>query len=176
MSLASKIAALFNGAFINSAVVPRLSGSVVQVRNVMNSAVSTGTTIVPVDDTIPQITEGSELMTLSITPTNAANTLIIDVVVNAAHATVGNIRIVAALFQDSTANALAATCVMAAGNGFSSNITLRFKMAAGTTSATTFRVRAGPDTAATMTFNGLSGGRLFGGVYASSITITEVTA
>jgi hypothetical protein len=46
--------------------------------------------------------------------------------------------------------------------------------AASSTSATTFKVRIGPATAVTFTFNGYGGtNRLFGGVVASSITITE---
>ena len=48
-------------------------------------------------------------------------------------------------------------------------------MTAGTTSSTTFKVRAGPDTAATITFNGRDGtNRRGGGRYASFITITEI--
>jgi hypothetical protein len=47
-------------------------------------------------------------------------------------------------------------------------------MTAGTTSETTFRVRAGPsNTTYTLTFNGYNSARYFGGVMASSITITE---
>ena len=43
-------------------------------------AVATGTTIIPYDDTIPQITEGTEFMTLAITPISATSKLIIEVV------------------------------------------------------------------------------------------------
>jgi hypothetical protein len=49
-------------------------------------------------------------------------------------------------------------------------------MAAGTTSATTFRVRAGMGGAGTLTVNGQGGVRRFGGVAASSITIREIKA
>jgi U3 small nucleolar RNA-associated protein 20 len=49
-------------------------------------------------------------------------------------------------------------------------------MTAGTTSSTTFRVRAGAAGAATTTFNGTAGARKFGGVASSSITITEYKA
>jgi hypothetical protein len=47
-------------------------------------------------------------------------------------------------------------------------------MTAGTIIATTFKVRVGCSGAGTTTFNGVAGGRIFGGVMASSITITEV--
>ena len=49
-------------------------------------------------------------------------------------------------------------------------------MTAGTTSATTFRVRAGLNSAGTTTFNGASSARYYGGTLASSITIKEYTA
>ena len=47
-------------------------------------------------------------------------------------------------------------------------------VATGTTSATTFKIRAGGNGAGTWTFNGQSGARRYGGVEASSITITEI--
>jgi len=48
-------------------------------------------------------------------------------------------------------------------------------MTAGTTSATTFKVRAGFNVTNTVVFNGGSGpGRKMGGALASSITITEI--
>jgi hypothetical protein len=52
-------------------------------------------------------------------------------------------------------------------------ITLNHFMNSGTTSATTFKFRAGGGVASTTYFNGLSGGQLFGGTFGSSITIKE---
>ena len=148
-------------------------GKVVQVVNVMDGAVATGTTIMPVDDTIPQNTEGVELMTLAITPTNASNKLRIDVVAHINHTDTANHWRGTALFQDSTANALAAQAV-SAQSSFRSVMNFTHYMTAGTTSATTFKVRAGGVNAGTLTFNGHAGSRHFGGVMASSITITEI--
>lgn len=148
-----------------------IPGNSVQIVNTETGAVATGTTTIPLDDTKPQITEGDEYMTLAITPTNASNTLYIDVFFLFAQSspTTG----VAALFQDSNADSIAAAPEFIGSAGGTGIIAFRHKMTAGTTSATTFRVRAGGQTG-TMTFNGASGGRYFGGVSASSITITEV--
>lgn len=156
-------------------VLPKANGGsiVVQVVNTQSGAVATGTTVIPVDDTIPQITEGDEFMTLTITPSSATNKLRIDVVINLSNSGNNNWAS-AALFQDATANALCA------GNNFNpvatSNtpITFTYYMTAGTTSATTFRVRGGGNVASTTTFNGGGGARRFGGVLISSITITEI--
>jgi hypothetical protein len=150
------------------------TGSVLQVVNTMNGTVATGTTSIPQDDTIPQNTEGTEFMTLAITPTSASSKLRIDVVVNGAGSATNSW--IVALFQDSTANSLAAISYNIAANNVVSPASFTYYMTAGTTSSTTFKVRAGLIGAGTYTFNGQSGGRLFGGVMASSITITEIAA
>lgn len=148
------------------------AGTVLQVVNTQTGAVSTGTTAMPEDDTIPQNTEGDEYMTLAITPNSATNKLKIDVVIQVSHSSDNNMAV--ALFQDSTAGALAAARQQLQGATELTCISFSHYMAAGTTSSTTFKVRAGAASGSTTTFNGVSGGRQYGGVLASSITITEI--
>lgn len=148
------------------------AGLVYQVVQTASGAVSTGTTVLPADDTIPQNTEGDQYLSRAITPSNASSTLIIDVTVYVSTSATGFMS--AALFQDSTAGALAVGSVYTADLGAFRLISFRHKMAAGTTSATTFKVRVGNSSAGTTTFNGTSGSRAFGGVMSSSITITEI--
>ena len=149
------------------------TGSVVQVVNVQTGASATTTSAISYDDTIMQNSEGAEFMTLAITPNSATNKLKIDVVFACAVNTTNKI-VTVGLFQDSTANALAigASVESLANSPFLMNFS--HFMTSGTTSSTTFKVRAGADTSATLTFNGQSGSRKYGGVYASSITITEI--
>ena len=151
------------------------AGSVVQSVKTINSAVSTGTTVLPYDDTIPQNTEGIDaVLDRSITPTSATNRLIITVLVNASSSNnAGNFTL--ALFQDSTANALAATqMTVGANTNAGQSVTLIWEMAAGTTSSTTFKARIGNDQAGTTTINGAGGGRKYGGVCASIMKIQEI--
>ena len=149
---------------------------VVQVVNTQTGAVATGTTILPIDDTIPQNTEGDEYMTLAITPADTANRLLIEVVWQGGHSTTTT-TMVAALFQDTTADALVAAIASKDGSANAmSQITLSYEMAAGTVSSTTFKVRAGTSAAGTTTFNGQIAARRFGGTLISSITITEIAA
>lgn len=146
------------------------SGSAKQIVNYQTGAVATGTIILPIDDTIPQNTEGDQYMSLAITPTSASNYLKIEVVAILSHASATGLAV--ALFQDSTANALASSVVYTtAGN--MATIHFSYWMVSGTASATTFKVRAGSAGSGTTTFNGVGGARLFGGVASSSITITE---
>lgn len=146
------------------------SGSAKQIVNSQTGTVATGTTVLPIDDTIPQNTEGDQYMSLAITPTSASNYLKIEVVAILSHASATGLAV--ALFQDSTADALAASTVYTTAGNLA-NIKLSYWMVSGTASATTFKVRAGSAGSGTTTFNGVGGARLFGGVASSSITITE---
>lgn len=176
--VAGKVAELWydgtNFQFIDN-VVP---GVVVQNVHVSDSAVATGTTLMPTDDTIPQNTEGDEYMTLAITPASTTNRLVIEVVAVAASttgpATAGD-AVVLALFQDLTAGALAATWAHVDSDNTGHTFVLRHEMAAGTVSATTFKARMGANKAGTTTFNGHTSARALGGVMSSSINIMEIT-
>lgn len=146
-------------------------GSVVGSAYYETGAVSTGTGTIPTDDTIPQNTEGTEFMSLAYTPKRASNLLRIKVVGNFSNS--ASVVCNMALFQDSVANALASTLSSIVASN-AENMTLVHYMAAGTTSSTTFKMRAGCGSAGTLTFNGVGGGRYYGGTMASSITIEEI--
>ncbi len=147
---------------------------IIQQVHVVDSAVATGVTSISFTDSIPTITQGIEFMTLAITPTNSNNILIIDTLVHIAHSG-GGTGIIAAIFNTDV-DATNALAVGAQNNGSPDNIQqipVRHRQIAGTTSSTTFRVRAGGSAGATTTFNGSNAGRLFGGTITSFITITE---
>lgn len=150
------------------------SGTVVQVVHATDSAVATGTTGLPFDDSIPQSNEGDQFMSLAITPKNASNYLLVEVncfvTLNASE------WAIMALFQDSVTDALAATAEYESTGTAGGPICLRYRMVAGTTSPTTFKVRIGRPASGTVTFNGQSGNRMLGGVAASTITISEIAA
>lgn len=146
---------------------------ILQIARTSSGAVSTGTTSIPVDDTIPQNTEGNEIYTVSLTPSHIDNILLVEASVSVATGTGGS-YISAALFQDSTANALASGAVYTLTADVPLQIKLSHKMTAGTTSATTFKVRVGPSAGATITVNGAAAARLFGGVLSSYIQVTEI--
>lgn len=150
------------------------SDPVIQRVSTLTGAVATTTTTFANDDNIPQNTTGAQFMSLAITPKNTANILVIEVVIAACSGGgAGAQTLGSALFQDSTANGLASEQLVQAVAGYTSNFKYTYTMAAGTTSATTFKVRAGSDTAGTFTFNGSGGARKLGGTLASSIIITE---
>lgn len=165
---------LAEGSVTNSKVA---AGSVVQVVNAIYTSSSTTTTQIPFDNTIPQNTEGAEFMSLSITPKSTTNILVIDVICWLSTDTASR-NLIAALFQDSTANALAAGAEFTddAATLIPRMVKIRHTMAAGTTSSTTFKVRGGANNTGTVTFDGFNGAGVFGAITKSSIVITEYKA
>jgi hypothetical protein len=148
-------------------------GKVLQVVTTQTGAFASGTTTVPIDNTIMQITEGDEYMSLAITPTSATSRLFIQVQALLSSSALGFIT--GSIFQDTTAGALATSLAMQTDAVRQPRVLpLNHNMVAGTTSATTFKFRAGLQISNTTYFNGTAS-QLWGGVGASSITITEYT-
>jgi hypothetical protein len=151
-----------------------IPGMYVQQAYTSTGTGASGTTTIPFDNTIPQNTEGNQYMTLAITPKSTSNLLEIDVVVLCTSN--GATQLTAALFQDSTADALAAMSMYADSSGVMRTITFKHRMTAGTTSSTTFKVRMGPSTAVTAYFSQAAGAAIFNGAVVSSIHIKEYSA
>jgi hypothetical protein len=151
-----------------------LPGKVIQKKYTQSGEVQTGTTTIPNDDTIPQSSEGNEFFTLAITPTDSANLLEIDssIVISS---NISGAWLAQALFQDSTANSLAASMAYSAGASQTVNLKMTHTMQAGTASSTTFKIRAGAGGAGTVTLNGYAAGRIFGGVMSSSLRVAEIS-
>lgn len=156
------------------AIAALSSGKIVQVvEGTPYTTYSSTAMAIPNDDTIPQNTDGAEWITVTITPTSVTNRLVIEA--NMPYIA-GNAAIYAtcALFQDTTANALSSATQGCYAGDAPGNIYVRHEMAAGTTSATIFKLRAGAANAGTLYVNGLSSGRKYGGANAVRIRVTEV--
>jgi hypothetical protein len=137
-----------------------------------------GTTSIPQDDTIPQNTEGNAItaLDLGIVPTSSNSILIIRFSTNLSTSGSSN-NAVLALFQDSTASALTSVQESSVDAQMNS-VTIDYKMKAGTTSFTQFKVRAGNSGGATFHINGTASGaaRLYGGVSNSYAEVEEIHA
>jgi len=129
-------------------------------------------THIPADDTIPQNTEGTQILTVTITPTSASNRVRIHF--SGYFAGDNSDYLTVALFQDSGAGAIAAVCDHSGGANRSQVVPLVFEHVPATTSAVTYKIRAGGH-AATFYTNGISTTRLFGGVALITLTATELT-
>lgn len=116
------------------------AGVCVQFVRDLGSSDDTSTTAIPNDDTIPQNTEGEETLSVSITPKSATNLLEIECLLMIGSAAK---QVSAALFQDSTAAALAGGTNYCAAENNPVQVVVRHVMVAGTASATTFKIRFG---------------------------------
>jgi hypothetical protein len=148
-------------------------GAVVQELWNTTQAPASGSTIMPNDASIPQITDGDEYLTQAITPRSAANILIIEAglwLSNGDSSALG-----AALFQDSTPGALAVAGPRSGFTNYIDEFRIIHKMPAGTTSATTFRVRAGSGASTTTRLNSQASAG-YGGKTTSYLKVKEIQA
>jgi hypothetical protein len=152
-------------------VVQLRNGEVIQTIYAKTStAFDTTATSIPGDSTIPQNTEGTEILTSTITPISSTSKIRIRAVIQ--HGQNGGGGSVYALFRDSTANAIAATFVNANTAGSHVfTVVLDFEDTAGSTSATTYRIRGGGGYV-----NRTVAGANLGGVILTSLELTEIRA
>lgn len=138
---------------------------------------------IPWDDSVPQITEGNEILTVTITPKKSANLLVIAGTVNWTEPSNHSDYFTVALFRDAGANAIA-TAVDGASNGNGRctgnagypqvcSMPFRFTTVAGSTAATTFRVRVGLNGGNVVINRGYDARKLGGTLY-STLSVTEM--
>lgn len=151
------------------------AGAIVQVQNSQSVAVGTTTNTCGNDDSLPLISETGSITTVSITPTNASNILIVTgTAFLSSAAGAGNYLVLGISNTDLDAtNCVAAKMSYAALSTEPADITVVYKVVAGTTSSTTFDLRMS-NNQNTTTVNGWSGGRILGGAATSSITVMEI--
>lgn len=145
---------------------------VVQKKVFETGAVNTGTSLYSYTDSIPSAGDGDLYMTLAFTPTSLTNRLFIQVVFIGT-VTSSLTRVVSTLCRSGSASALAVGLQETSAGGQVSTVAYNHDMLAPSTSSITFTVRGGGTNSGTMTFNGAAGNRLFGGAFASSISIEE---
>lgn len=154
------------------AAIAGVSGKrIAQVQSYQTGDVATGSGTFNVN-AIPQQSGGDQYLSVSITPTNAGSTLLVLVNCFASNSAANNN--VVALFKDAAVDALAATSQYQGQAAGFNQLSLQHVMLAGSTDATTFKVRCGGSGAGTTTLNGSAGAGHLGGVACSRITVLEV--
>lgn len=130
-------------------------------------------TVIPLDDTIPQSSEGTEQVTVSYTPKSSTSTLIIRAQFNGSNSASDRTGVMA-IFKDSDADAIGASAIGMGSGGVNISHIAEFRITSGTTSAITFKMRYGSDSGTCYRNANFSGTRLFGGVMSTWISIEEV--
>jgi hypothetical protein len=137
-----------------------------------NVTYATMGTIMPNDNTIPQNDEGDEVLSLTVTPTNAASLLRITAKLNIGGASAAQAG--CALFIDSTAGALAATSGHVGVSTLMDQMELRHYVSASNTTQRVYHVRVGSGAAGDVFLNGDATSRTYGGVAASYLEVEEI--
>lgn len=141
----------------------------VRLQRVVKTSKTNGSTAssIPVDSSIPQIGEGTELYTQSFTPLSGGSRIVVKVIVQAQ----GNSSSqwgVFALFKNSNADAVAASAQWMSDNGETVGVVFEYEENSGSTAPRIFSVRMGTNTGTL-----IPDSPSFGGVQVSRMIIEE---
>jgi hypothetical protein len=162
----------FDGTAGISIATSLLAGAVIQSVTGIYTANADLTTVIPLDDTIPQNTEGTQVLSVSITPTSTTSKIRVFFNSIASAASSGNTAIAALFNGGSSAVAVSGNVIFSS----STVINLVYESAAvGALTPITFTLRVGANTG-TMRLNGTNSARLFGGIAASTMLVQEIKA
>lgn len=136
------------------------------------------------DSSIPTNTEGTQVLTATITPLSATSNILVLVSLQLAVQTGGtpsNPLSGGGVFRDATANAIIAQPIFL-GNGGAGTMNFQFIVPSNATTSTTFNVRAGPSVNTYNLFlntgssDGTNPANIYGGAQISTITLIELGA
>ena len=125
---------------------------------------------IPSDDTVPQNSEGTEIMTQAITASSVTNTFLVMATVSGSPG--ANDTFTMALFKDSDAGAVA-TAATGPIDTRTGPLTLMYNMTTGSISEVTFKIRGGC-TWTTWRLNSNTTSRVYSGTIATTLTIYEI--
>ena len=129
---------------------------------------------IPADNTIPQISEGTEILSVAITPKTITNRVRVQFQAFVETSS-GPDQITAALFLNGGTNAISATNITTTTTGYGSAIVMTFEHVPGAITAQTYTIRIGAQTY-TMHINGNASIRYYGGVSRATVTLEEFAA
>jgi hypothetical protein len=158
----------------------KLSGLMVQQQRAVDTTHHSITAAITLDDTAPTDSEGTQIMTLSITPTNANNIIVVEF--NAGivdiSSTGGVPSGVISIFAGATNLSAAFMKNDAAEGGKNNPVTLKAYFTAGGTSPITIQARGGTTAGSTPTLyvNRTEATTIFGAAGAAHLFATELTA
>ncbi|CAK0761479.1 hypothetical protein CCP2SC5_290014 [Azospirillaceae bacterium] len=151
------------------------SGTIIHTMTSYYTAINNFSSVIPVDGTTPQDTEGALGYSATIAPKLSASKIIIDISIPMAIMDSGGDGwFVVALFRVGTANALnACASYLSAGRG--GPMSMRYVDLPGTTSTTTYNVRCGVGASGrTVGVLGTGSTRFFGAENRVTITLQEI--
>ena len=145
----------------------------IKTTSYINGSVMTGTTTIPHDDTIPQITEGNLFGNITITPQSANSKIKTCAQVVMATNTVTPNLLQVLIFIGNNTNATAISSAYSPAANYEINTGVCYTTSVPSVSPFNVSIRYGSNAAGTITVNGGAGARLYGGAYNSYIIVDE---
>lgn len=157
------------------------SGQIVQIQSSELQGRTTGANTIPTDDTIPQITEGNLVCSVTITPKAIGNTLIVEGSVFLSEVSNTGDHFTVALFKDAAPDAIASALSGLGGSSTYSgannygHIPVAKRLVVSSLAPITFQLRAGTNLGSS-TINGIATQQAAGNTVTSWLKVSEVAA
>ena len=133
------------------------------------TATTTISTAIPLDATVPQVSEGTEILSVSITPASATSKVRLAVSVGNFITSGSTVLVVFALFRDGAADAIYSVAKLSPSGGASEGgVMINLVDSPATASAVTYTIRVGVSSG-TLSFNSLFGSAGFTQLIAQEI-------
>lgn len=145
-------------------------GEVLQVVNVNIAAATFTSATIPLDNTTPTATEGSQFFSVNFTPLSAASRILVDFPLTVASTTAAR-TVIVTVFQGSTIIGAATSYAASANLGYP--LTFSKSFSTGTTATITISGRCGLSGSGNTVINS-TGAATLGGALVSQVRITEV--
>ena len=152
---------------------PNRSSSVIQSLYTDTSVGAAITGVIPVDNTIPQNTEGTEVFTQAITPSSTSNRVRVRFTCYGSKNTTTT-RIVAALFKDSDADAIQAVVNDTYATAFGNLVVLEYEDSPATVSEVTYKIRVGVNSGTFYFLYEANGGQAFSSSGHATMIVEEI--
>lgn len=154
------------------------SGLLLQFVSSMTSGAHSIALAIPSDNTIPQISEGDQVIVATITPVAATSRIRIEGVFNVVEETNGSGYATACIFRDATADAIACFNGLTMEQTASAieQVKVDYILPATDTTQRNYSVRIGNGSANVLTVNtGQAGAARYGGTITSSLFLSEIS-
>ncbi len=155
------------------AIARMAAGTIIGTSYAETTSYAALTAQIPGDDTIPQSTEGTQVLAVSHTPKSVTSRLRARAVIWGTPS--AGTGIVGAMFRNAATDASQVTYTSNAGAAVQ-QLVLQDEWVPGSTSPQTISIRVGPDSAVTFNLLGASGSRRFGGAAKCTLTVEEIQA
>lgn len=150
-------------------------GCIVQRNYATYTANTDLTTAIPKDSTIPQSSEGTEVVTASLTPTSTTNRVRVTFSAWGVSSS-GALAIIAAMFVDSGADAVQVTMSTSPSGTEFCNLIMHYEYVPGDTNSHTYKIRVGGETTGAVRLNGDGTGKVLGANTAAVLIVEEIKA